>query len=32
LFKDVQDDEKWYPEKDYHQMYIAEVVAAYQKK
>lgn len=28
-FKEAEIDEKWYPEKDYHQMYTAEVVAAY---
>jgi len=32
LFKDAEIDEKWYPQKDYHTMYIAEVVAAYKKK
>lgn len=28
-FKDSAIDEKWYPEKDYHQMYTAQVAAAY---
>lgn len=28
-FKEAEIDEKWYSEKDYHQMYTAEVVAAY---
>lgn len=28
-FKEAEIDEKWYPAKDYHQMYTAEVVAAY---
>ena len=23
--------EKWYPDKDFHTMYIAEIVKAYQK-
>lgn len=27
-FDDSANDEKWYPEKDYHTMYIAEVVKA----
>ena len=26
---DKQAEEKWYPQKDYHHMYTAEVVAAY---
>lgn len=25
-----EEDEKWYPEKDYHTMYIAEIVEAYE--
>lgn len=29
LFKDPEIDGKWYPEKDYHRMYIAEITAAY---
>lgn len=29
LFKDASIDGKWYPEKDYHTMYIAEVTEAY---
>lgn len=28
-FIDKEVDDKWYPEKDYHHMYTAEVVAAY---
>ncbi len=28
---DPQDDSKWYPQKDYHAMYIAEIVKAYVK-
>ena len=24
-------DERWYPEKDYHTMYVAEIEAVYQK-
>ncbi len=28
-FKDPSIDENWYPQKDYHQMYTAEVIAAY---
>lgn len=31
LFKDSEIDTKWYPEKDYHTMYIAEIIAAYKK-
>lgn len=31
LFKEQEIDTRWYPEKDYHTMYIAEVIAAYQK-
>lgn len=31
LFKDGDIDSKWYPQKDYHMMYIAEITAAYQK-
>ena len=31
LFKEAWLDEKWYPDKDYHVMYIAEIVAAYKK-
>lgn len=27
----TEEDEKWYPEKDYHTVYIAEIVAAYEK-
>lgn len=26
-----EEDEKWYPDKDYHTMYIAEIIAAYEK-
>lgn len=26
-----QDADRWYPDKDYHDMYIAEIVEAYQK-
>lgn len=29
LFKEAWIDEKWYPDKDYHTMYIAEITAAY---
>ena len=29
LFKESWIDEKWYPDKDYHTMYIAEIVGAY---
>ena len=28
-FIDPEVDGRWYPEKDYHHMYTAEVVAAY---
>lgn len=31
LFKDAEIDSKWYPKKDYHVMYIAEIVGAYRK-
>ncbi|MGI6012162.1 MAG: flavin reductase [Ruminococcus sp.] len=31
LFKEAWIDEKWYPDKDYHTMYIAEIVGAYSK-
>lgn len=31
LFKDAEIDSKWYPQKDYHVMYIAEIVGAYRK-
>ena len=30
-FIDASQDERWYPEKDYHDMYIAEIVEAYQR-
>ena len=30
-FDDTSNDEKWYPQKDYHTMYIAQVVKAYVK-
>ncbi len=30
-FIDREPDEKWYPEKDYHTMYIAEIVKALKK-
>ncbi|NCB92924.1 MAG: flavin reductase family protein [Clostridia bacterium] len=30
-FYNNEEDTKWYPEKDYHVMYIAEIVEAYQK-
>lgn len=30
-FYGKEEDEKWYPDKDYHTMYIAEIVAAYEK-
>lgn len=30
-FIDTAQDERWYPEKDYHDMYIAEIVEAYQR-
>ena len=31
-FLDQGIDGKWYPKKDYHRMYIGEIVEAYQKK
>ena len=31
LFKESWIDEKWYPNKDYHTMYIAEIVSVYTK-
>ena len=31
-FLDPETDEKWYPEKDYHRMYIGKIVEAYRKK
>ena len=31
-FLDPETDGKWYPEKDYHRMYIGEIVEAYRKK
>lgn len=31
LFKEAWIDEKWYPDKDYHTMYIAEIVSVYTK-
>ena len=31
-FLDQGIDGKWYPQKDYHRMYIGEIVEAYQKK
>lgn len=30
-FTDAADDAKWYPEKDYHTMYIAEIEGIYMK-
>ena len=30
-FYGTEEDEKWYLDKDYHTMYIAEIVAAYEK-
>lgn len=30
-FIDLESDEKWYPEKDYHTLYIAEIVKALKK-
>lgn len=30
-FYGSEEDEKWYPDKDYHTMYIAEIIAAYEK-
>lgn len=30
-FYGPEEDAKWYPDKDYHTMYIAEVVAVYEK-
>jgi len=30
-FLDGETDGKWYPEKDYHRMYIGEIVEAYRK-
>lgn len=30
-FIDVSQDERWYPDKDYHDMYIAEIVEAYRR-
>ena len=31
-FIDSSLDERWYPQKDYHQRYIGEVIAAYENK
>ena len=31
-FLDPETDERWYPEKDYHRMYIGKIVEAYRKK
>ena len=31
-FIDPGIDKKWYPEKDYHRMYIGEIAEVYQKK
>lgn len=31
-FLDPETDGKWYPEKDYHRMYIGRIVEAYRKK
>lgn len=31
-FKDLSLDEKWYPQKDYHTVYIAKIKAVYVKK
>lgn len=30
-FYGSEEDGKWYPDKDYHTMYIAEIIAAYEK-
>lgn len=30
-FYSSEEDSRWYPEKDYHTMYIAEIVEAYEK-
>ena len=30
-FIDTEQDGRWYPEKDYHDMYIAEIVEAWQQ-
>lgn len=30
-FIDVSQEERWYPDKDYHDMYIAEIVETYQQ-
>lgn len=32
FFKEAEIDKKWYPDKDYHTMYIAEITGAYVKK
>ena len=31
-FIDDSLDERWYPQKDYHEMYVGEIVAAYKQK
>lgn len=31
-FDDPSADEKWYPKKDYHTLYIAEILAIYEKE
>lgn len=31
-FLDRSQDERWYPEKDYHEVYIAEIVEAYERR
>ena len=31
LFIDKEADEKWYPQKDYHRMYMGEILAILEK-
>ena len=31
-FLDPEQDAKWYPQKDYHDVYVAEIVDAYVRK
>lgn len=31
-FIDDSLDERWYPQKDYHEMYVGEIIAAYKQK
>ena len=31
-FIDSSLDERWYPQKDYHQRYIGEIIAVYENK